>query len=56
MQSPKGAAVALANKMTRITWKLVIIGGNYAAKAASAASAGRLEISQTQGATQLQPC
>ena len=54
-KSPKLAAVALANKMARIAWKLMVTGENFAAKSAPAAF-GRLEISQTRGATQLQPC
>jgi hypothetical protein len=33
-KSPKLAAVALANKMARIAWKLMVTGENYAAKAA----------------------
>lgn len=37
---PKLAAVALANKMARIAWKLMVTGDNYAAKSAPAASAG----------------
>jgi transposase len=37
---PKLAAVALANKMARIAWKLMVTGENYAAKAAPAALAG----------------
>ncbi len=39
-KSPKLAAVALANKMARIAWKLMVTGDNYAAKAAPATSAG----------------
>ena len=39
-KSPKLAAVALANKMARIAWKLMVTGQNYAAKSAPAASAG----------------
>jgi len=39
-KSPKLAAVALANKMARIAWKLMVTGENYAAKAASTALAG----------------
>jgi transposase len=39
-KSPKLAAVALANKMARIAWKLMITGENYAAKSAPAALAG----------------
>jgi transposase len=38
-KSPKLAAVALANKMARIAWKLMVTGENYAAKAAPAALA-----------------
>jgi transposase len=34
------AAVALANKMARIAWKLMVTGEHYAAKAASTALAG----------------
>jgi transposase len=34
------AAVALANKMAHIAWKLMVTGENYAAKSAPAASAG----------------
>src|SRR5271167_3653306 len=37
---PKLAAVALANKMARIAWKLMVTGENYAAKAALVALAG----------------
>jgi transposase len=39
-KSPKLAAVALANKMARIAWKLMVTGENYAAKAVPAALAG----------------
>src|SRR5215213_4682451 len=39
-KSPKLAAVALANKMARIAWKLMITGENYAVKSAPAALAG----------------
>jgi transposase len=39
-KSPKLAAVALANKMARIAWKLMVTGENYAATAAPAALAG----------------
>ncbi len=38
-KSPKLAAVALANKMARIAWKLMVTGENYAVKSASAAPA-----------------
>ena len=37
---PKLAAVALANKMARIAWKLMVTGDSYAAKSAPAALAG----------------
>ena len=36
---PKLAAVALANKMARIAWKLMVTGRSYAARTAPAASA-----------------
>jgi transposase len=36
---PKLAAVALANKMARIAWKLMVTGESYAAKSAPAALA-----------------
>src|ERR1700674_5054536 len=39
-KAPKLAAVALANKMARTAWKLMVTGENYAAKAAPAALAG----------------
>ena len=39
-KSPKLAAVALANKMARIAWKLMVTGEHYAAKSTPAASAG----------------
>jgi transposase len=39
-KSPKLAAVALANKMARIAWKLMVTGENYAAKSAPTALAG----------------
>ena len=39
-KSPKLAAVALANKMARIAWKLMVTGENYAVTAAPAALAG----------------
>jgi transposase len=39
-KSPKLAAVALANKMARIAWKLMVTGENYVAKSAPAALAG----------------
>ncbi len=37
---PKLAAVALANKMARIAWKLMVTGDNYAAKSVPATLAG----------------
>lgn len=36
---PKLAAVALANKMARVAWKLMVTGDSYAAKFAPAAQA-----------------
>ena len=39
-KSPKLAAVALANKMARIAWKLMVTGETYTAKSAPAALAG----------------
>ena len=39
-KSPKLAAVALANKMARIAWELMVTGENYVATAAPAASTG----------------
>jgi transposase len=39
-KSPKLAAVALANKMARIAWKLMVTGENYAVKSAPATLAG----------------
>jgi transposase len=39
-KSPKLAAVALANKMARIAWKLMVTGDNYAVKSVPAALAG----------------
>jgi transposase len=39
-KSPKLAAVALANKMARVAWKLMVTGENYAAISTPAASAG----------------
>jgi transposase len=39
-KSPKLAAVALANKMARIAWKLMVTGENYAVKSAPVTLAG----------------
>jgi transposase len=39
-KSPKLAAVALANKMARIAWKLMVTGEKYVAKSAPATLAG----------------
>jgi transposase len=39
-KSPKLAAVALANKMARVAWKLMITGENYAVKSAPVPLAG----------------
>ena len=36
---PKLAAVALANKMARIAWKLMVTGESYATKSATVAQA-----------------
>ena len=38
-KSPKLAAVALANKMARIAWKMMVTGETYTAKSAPAAVA-----------------
>jgi transposase len=39
-KSPKLTAVALANKMARIAWKLMVTRENYVVKSAPAALAG----------------
>jgi transposase len=49
---PKLAAVALANKMARIAWKLMVTGESYAHDIRARRSSGRdIEISQPRGAT-----
>lgn len=51
-KSPKLAAVALANKMARIAWKLMVTGESYAHDIRVRRSGGRdIEISQPRGAT-----
>ena len=46
---PKLAAVALANKIARIAWKLMVTGEGYNAQAASpAGGVRRIEISRTR--------
>ena len=50
---PKLAAVALANKIARIAWKLMVTGEGYSAQAASPErGVRRIEISRTRGATE----
>jgi transposase len=54
---PKLAAVALANKMARIAWKLMVSGEIYRAKPyATSLGARRIEIGQTRGTYLLLPC
>jgi hypothetical protein len=49
---PKLAAVALANKLARIAWKLMVTGETYAAKARPRRLGGhRLDISQGHAGT-----
>ena len=42
------AAVALANKMARIAWKLMVTGENYAVKSAPAALEAQPRVGQTR--------
>ena len=54
---PKLAAVALANKMARVAWKLMVTGRQLRRDIRARRSGERdIEISQTRGATQPQPC
>ena len=53
-KSPKLAAVALANKMARIAWKLMVTGENYAAKFAPARYPLRVIIEPSAEASQRQ--
>jgi transposase len=41
-KEPKLVAVALANKMARIAWKLMVSGETYAAKSAPSAMAAAI--------------
>src|SRR6516165_7715417 len=52
----KLVAVALANKLARIAWKLMVTGQSYAGKSADRLGGRGLEICQTRGASQPQPC
>jgi hypothetical protein len=49
------AALALANKMARIAWKLMATGNSYAAKSAPAALMGR-DTGSNSPATALSRC
>src|ERR1019366_5847694 len=48
-KQPKLAAVALANKMARIAWKLMLTGETYTAKSAPAALASAVSKSARHG-------
>ena len=56
-KSPKLVAVALANKMARIAWKLMVTRRKSTTQNPRRRVGERgLEIGRTRGATQLQPC
>jgi hypothetical protein len=52
---PKLVAVALANKLARIAWKLMVTGETYAAKSAPAALAVAVKRSARYGEQELPP-